>query len=508
MPESPLPVPDTPLVRAATSVLPPTEKTPSFAINSANKSYKHQYANIYFVRLRLLRGFVEENAKRLWKEAAGDPVFVPRVLEVQTGQLCYVVGTVYMDMPLKPNVLDDVARDHSIPAPPPQQKYCSEKDSVMLEDESGRIRLVGERLKSARVVTGVIMGALGLETANGDFEVVDFCFAEMPPQHKEADNDRESNSDEWIAVVSGLDVGALDPPDAQLQMLSEYLTGEACGSDEQSGAARISRLIIAGNSLAPVVVETQEPEKKPRRGQEVPTFSTHPLRVLSTHLTDIAHSVPIHLLPGAADPSGTIIPQQSLPRAMFGAAASYASFSCETNPTYIHVGAFEDTSSSNTKSNGRASTSKPKSGRSSTPSRTILAHSGQPLDDMFKYLPSPPATRLSIAEATLRWRHIAPTAPDTLWCHPYFTTDPFILTETPDLYIVGNQPEFGTKMVRATEESEGRCRIVLVPQFKHSGTVVLVNLRTLSVRTVSFAAHGMRSGGERPVQDIAEAPAS
>ena len=41
----------------------------------------------------------------------------------------------------------------------------------MLEDESGRIRLVGECLKSTRLVTGVIVGALGMETPNGDFEV-------------------------------------------------------------------------------------------------------------------------------------------------------------------------------------------------------------------------------------------------------------------------------------------------------------------------------------------------
>lgn len=72
----------------------------------------------------------------------------------------------------------------------------------------------------------------------------------------------ETDSDEWIGVVSGLDIGALDPPDAQLQMLSEYLSGEACGPKEQHGAARISRLIIAGNSLSPVVAETQEVEKK------------------------------------------------------------------------------------------------------------------------------------------------------------------------------------------------------------------------------------------------------
>lgn len=43
----------------------------------------------------------------------GDPEFVPRVLDVQKNQLCYIIGTVYMEMPMKPNVLDDIARDVS-----------------------------------------------------------------------------------------------------------------------------------------------------------------------------------------------------------------------------------------------------------------------------------------------------------------------------------------------------------------------------------------------------------
>ena len=72
----------------------------------------------------------------------------------------------------------------------------------------------------------------------------------------------DADSGEWIGIVSGLDIGALDPPDAQLQMLSEYLSGEVCGTEEQHKVARISRLIIAGNSLSPVVAETQEVEKK------------------------------------------------------------------------------------------------------------------------------------------------------------------------------------------------------------------------------------------------------
>lgn len=125
---------------------------------------------------------------------------VPRVLDVINSQLCYIIGTVYLHMPLKPNVMIDIARDvcgschfrvllpfmtlqqHSIPPPPPPTKFYSDNDSIMLEDESGRIRLVGEVLKGKNIVTGIIIGVLGAETAEGDFKVVDICFPELAPQ--------------------------------------------------------------------------------------------------------------------------------------------------------------------------------------------------------------------------------------------------------------------------------------------------------------------------------------
>lgn len=134
----------------------------------------------------------------------GSPKLVPRVLDVIKGKPCFVVGTVYMDMPLKPNVLEDIGRDvsskvlcpslsaeisskHSLPAPPPPGKIHSPDDQVMLEDESGRIKLIGEMLNDVQLVTGVIVGILGVDTINGEFEVVDLCFAGMAPQPGEDD---------------------------------------------------------------------------------------------------------------------------------------------------------------------------------------------------------------------------------------------------------------------------------------------------------------------------------
>ncbi|KAF7338503.1 DNA polymerase subunit delta-2 [Mycena venus] len=495
-PVAPLATSSASLSRSLTTILPPTDATPSFLITNANKSYKHQYANIYFVRLRILRDVVEEKARQRWHGIKGDPVLVPKVLEVEKSKLCYVVGTVYMDMPLKPNVMEDIARDNSIPPPPPLAKFYSPDDNIMLEDESGRIQLVGERVVGARLVTGVIIAALGIETPTGEFEVVDICYAEMAPQPKldegegKMDVDVDPQVDPWIALVSGLDIGSPSPADAQIQMLVEYLTGEEGGPEQQISAAQISRLIIAGDSLAPVVptvkgegFDDNEERKGRRYGYDATSFSPHPTLSLSAHLLDIARTMPVHLLPGETDPSGVILPQQPFPRAMFGAVSSYGSFSCETNPTYLRI----------------ASCSESETTHGVT--RTFLVNSGQPLNDMFKYVPSPPNTPLSLLESTIRWRHMAPTAPDTLWCHPYFLTDPFLISETPDLYIVGGQQRFGTKVVVEKGDSKKKCRVVLVPRFADTGILVLVNLQTLDVKCVKFGIQGMSGGNEDRVQD-------
>jgi DNA polymerase delta subunit 2 len=59
-------------------------------------------------------------------------------------------------------------------------------------------------------------------------------------------------------------------------------------------------------------------------------------------------------------------------------------------------------------------------------------------------------------EATLRWRHLAPTAPDTLTCYPFVSSDPFVLEECPHAYVVGNQPEFATRLVTGAGGASGR----------------------------------------------------
>jgi hypothetical protein len=56
---------------------------------------------------------VEAHSKMLTAAQLGGEKaqFVERVLDVRQGELCWVVGTVYMEMSLKPNVLDDISKE-------------------------------------------------------------------------------------------------------------------------------------------------------------------------------------------------------------------------------------------------------------------------------------------------------------------------------------------------------------------------------------------------------------
>lgn len=84
------------------------------------RSYKQQYADMYFLRLTKIKPAVDRLAEAEWEDTVigGEQAKrVDRVLDIRQGELCYVTGTVYMDMRLKPNILEDVSKDVGGPFP-------------------------------------------------------------------------------------------------------------------------------------------------------------------------------------------------------------------------------------------------------------------------------------------------------------------------------------------------------------------------------------------------------
>ncbi|EGX50410.1 hypothetical protein AOL_s00076g174 [Orbilia oligospora ATCC 24927] len=432
-------------------------------------SYQTQYVDIYFLRLAKLKRIVEAHGRERWDavEVNGDYVKrVDRVLDVRQGELCWITGTIYMNMPLKPNVLDDIAKDHFISAPLPRQKYRDfEKDQIMIEDESGRLELVGSKIKTEDLVTGCVVGVMGTETASGEFEVIDIVLPELPDQNPRPIPKAPSSQRNYVALLSGLNITGNIHESIETHLLVEYLLGEAGSPEDQAKTSSISRLIIAGNSLsephaqatddAAAAASSSRPTKSKKYGYDAASYNAKPTAVLDALLTDLCTSISVTLMPGETDPANASLPQQKMHPTMFPTAKYYtgSTFIPSTNPHACEIDGVR-----------------------------FLGTSGQTIDDVFKYVDGD--DRLEMMEKTLRWRLVAPTAPDTLWCYPFQDDDQFVIETCPHVYFIGNQSEFGTRLTHGLNNQE--VRLITIPKFSETGELVLVDLETLDCEIISF----------------------
>lgn len=70
---------------------------------------------------------------------------------------------------------------------------------------------------------------------------------------------------------------------------------------------------------------------------------------------------------------------------------------------------------------------------------------------------------------------------------PYDTTDPFIIRQLPDVYVVGNQAALEVER-RVIDGKE--VVLVALPSFSTTGEAVLINLETLEVEPIRFEVEG------------------
>ncbi|KAJ1930795.1 DNA polymerase delta small subunit Cdc1, partial [Linderina macrospora] len=326
-------------------------------------------------------------------------------------QLTYIAGTVFIESTSKPSTLVQVAEEHWI-TDTPATKVRSAESQVLLEDESGRIQLVGKFVDGSVFVSGTVMAALGRETSGGEFEVIDVCYAGMPPQPP------RPKSEKLVAFVSGLNITSDRPVTLQMQALAEYLCGCAGSSDTQKTVSEIAHVVVAGNLI-------DMPPAPMGHAGDAKVNDRAPMQKLvgqlDEYLADIAASVPLTILPGKHDPTDLALPQQPVHPSMLPQCLQYSTFQSITNPGWLHVDGVR-----------------------------MLGTGGQNIDDIAHYAVKD-VTRCQMAAKSLSWRHLAPSAPDTLWCYPFTDSDPFILTETPHVYFVGSQDEYEAKIAEGSD---------------------------------------------------------
>lgn len=424
-----------------------------------------QYFQLYYQRLMLLLPRLKEAVAAKWPGAAPHV----KVLDLKEGEECVIMGTLYKDMKLKPSILDDYVKDAGLggTSEVKSTKFVSDDDSLVLEDEGARVKLVGPAANVDEFVTGVVLAAKGRVVANGEFEADEICFPAPAPQTPPPSAPPGPGPGTYVALVSGLRVGDAAASDPKLlDLMLDYLTGNLGGAAEQSAAASVARVVVAGGALP--AAEVPATSLDPRQQAAV----ARPLRDLDVFLTTLAAAVPTCVMPGEGDPTNQALPQQPLHPCLFPEAARYApgTFSAATNPHDFVTGGVE-----------------------------FLGTSGQNIDNLRAYTNTKAKTHggasnasaaaaetLDLMEATLRWQHLAPSAPDTLACYPYKDRDPFHLERSPHVYFAGCQPAFGARVVERGGAG-GKTLVVSVPSFAETGTIALVNLDTLECHPVSFS---------------------
>lgn len=472
---------DSVVTRADSCFLQDFDKKNDFNLKNRSRKYDGQFYSMYQYRLSVLKTSVDNNAMKKWgngtKKVDGQYVIKKdKILDISSGELCWVSGTIYSDLKNKLNILHDVDNgvDDILPKPP-KTYTVSDSDEmpvVMLEDESGRAVLNNDEfLKRNILVTGCIVAVLGIEIQAGIFEIMDVVYPSASPQRPLK---APANENSKIALVSGLNITDEPHFDIKLELLKQYLSGELGSNSDTNGISKVSQLIIAGDSIAPIEEKVDEDFFTTNNygSKNISRYNTESLKNLNDFINDLLPSIPIALMPGNNDPAEICLPQQPLHRSVYQSNKQYVggrSLHNLTNPAWLEM---KDTG------------------------LRMLGTSGQNVDDILRYLTPEtlrdPEVILTVMESNIKWQNIIPTAPDTVYCYPFEDSDPFSLyNETPHVYFAGNQTHYHSKTIRLQRNHDTQEQIdvnlISIPDFRATGQIVLFDLDTRTCELVTIS---------------------
>lgn len=339
------------------------ESSKRFLLPASEREYQRQFYHVYRKRLEALRVRVEAAAR---DKLAGTSFQLLRGLcdleeatkaagsaddgdeaggaeGAQPKPVVVVVGTVFKSGEHKPSILKQLCVDEHEEQDVPDKacvpssfvRYIGDKDELVLEDETQRIRLVGDGIRADRITSGVICGVYGHQEGSGSkggkFLVKGLIFPkyERDPAATVAPRAVEPGSeDRFVVLVSGLELsgqssGSFLP--LSTEMFCQWILGEMGSEDDQEveggprTAARVERVVVAGNSLADSARADREAAsgraRYLSRGQEAGSIEA--VQALDKVLAQLCRSVPVDLMAGCNDPTGQMLPQQPMHRCLF-----------------------------------------------------------------------------------------------------------------------------------------------------------------------------------------------
>lgn len=250
---------------------------------------------------------------------------------------------------------------------------------------------------------------MGTDIGSGKFQVEDHMFCGYRSQIEKP----ILTDDIFVIFLSGLDFISYEKFLINLEIFIHRISG-VLGDVEN--VSRIARIVIAGNSIRNIA-KKHKPTISMTSRLAASTDTIEAVKAFDNFLSQLCQYIDVDVMPGENDPSNHILPQKQMHYCMFPESSIYNTFNPVPNPYYCSLEGVK-----------------------------IMGSSGQPVRDIMWY--SDIEDPLEAMENCLKWSHLAPTAPDTLGCFPYYDRDPFIIEECPHVFFAGNQPSFGTKCVK------------------------------------------------------------
>lgn len=387
-----------------------------------------QYFNIYRHRLEELRQRIDVQDHI--------NILVDRITEVKLDQHVFLIGIIVRSHKTRAsNIEKYIIKVGSMDTRPSIGNYSTEQDSFFLEDENGRLVLDPSHLDTdwSDLVTGVVLGIRGVIKEDAILQVLDIIYpqASLPKQVSQF-------KDEYICLLSGLEIGNPNLDHTYISTLIESFLGSI--DEDEEIFSKITRMVILGDSIfKPLAARTVD--RRAVGESEIKGFQemSSSLKQLDTFLSECSGIFPVDIVPGELDPTNASLPQQPLSPYLFPKSSSYTALQSVPNPYEFEL---NDVS--------------------------FLCTSGQNIAGLSQFVPEG-RSEIDLMKLTLKYRHLAPNAPDALQCIPMQQNDPFILKKLPNIYIVGNTKAFHTSF------SEEGVRLVTVPKFCNAKSFILIH---------------------------------
>ncbi len=412
----------------------------------SKKEFTQQFSGFYFARLKQLRSVLEPKLTQY--------NLIDKIVDLKSEEKCALIGTIYKEMKLKPNVLVEYTRDKLLEEEDTNivvgedtdeskkttnLHRVSNEDGIVLEDEYARVNLkfIHDHIATMNdLVTGVVVGVVGQEHAeSGDFMVEQIIYPYEVTTNTTTNTTMKSNG-KYICFLSGFTMNH------SLEMAIDYLNGWNASQEEvQSFLKNVVRVCWMGaNSMDTIVDSTMELFDH-QQSKSHPNY-----QLIDSAMESLVQTIDVDVIPSFSECLGTNVslPQQPIYKAFLPKSSIYQTCHLVTNPYEFKI---DDCK--------------------------ILVLPQESLQDIRLY--SSKTSDLQIVKQLLTYGHICPTAPDTLDCYAFTDKDPFVLTEHYAM-VVCTSAHCNTVQYEMIQWNQHSTLLVIIPYFTKSNQLVFVNI--------------------------------